>query len=219
MKRPVLKKEMVKSCFESKFLNMYDIQHTEGKHYYNATRKKIEDSVCLLSDEEFANMMPDAINAIVIVRIKGQEPKVYFNHEFRYPVGQFLLNPPAGLIDPADRATDNPLINTAIREIKEETGLEVKATDRIYVVAPGLFSSPGLTDESNAIICAVIDLEDDSSFTQEGAEGSECFDGYIMLDKTQAKEMLMKGRDDNGKFLSVFSYICLMYFVSGMWEE
>lgn len=219
MKRPELSKTMIKSCFESKFLNVYDIQHTEGKHYYNATRRKIDDSVCLLSDEEFSNMLPDAINAVVIVCIKGQEPKVYFNHEFRYPLGQFVLNPPAGLIDPADKLTTNPLITTAIREIKEETGLDVKDTDRIFVAAPGVFSSPGLTDESNAIVCAVIDLDDDSSFTQEGAEGSECFDGYVLLDKKQAKDMILAGRDDNGKYLSVFSYICLMYFVSGMWEE
>ena len=110
MKKPVLTKDMIKTCFESKFLNMYDIVHAPGKHYYNATRRKADESVCLLSDEEFENMVPDAINAVVIVRVNNQEPKLYFNREFRYPIGQFLLNPPAGLIDPCDMDSDNPLI-------------------------------------------------------------------------------------------------------------
>lgn len=217
MNKPLINKDMIKTCFESKFLNMYDIQHAPGKHYYNATRRKLDDSVALLSDEEFTNMLPDAINAVVIVRIKGQEPKLYLNKEFRYPLGQFVLNPPAGIIDPKDKENSDPLICAAIREIKEETGLDVKDTDKIYVANPGVFSSPGLTDESNAIICAIIDLDDESSLNQDGAEGTECFDGYVLLTKEEAMNMLKAGRDNEKKFLPIYSYIALMYFAFDMW--
>lgn len=217
MKKPELKAEMIKTCFESKYLNMYDIQHAPGRHYYNATRKNNDNPVCLMSDEEFKTMLPDAINAVVILRIKGEEPKLYFNREFRYPIGQFVLNPPAGIMDPEDKEDEMPLIKTAKREIFEETGIEVKDSDRIFVANPGMFSSPGLTDESNAIVCAVIDLDDVSSLSQDGAEGSECFDGYLLLDKQSALDMIKKGRDDEGKFMSVYTYICLMYFVSDIW--
>lgn len=219
MKKPIINREMIKTCFESKFLNMYDIQHAPGRHYYNATRKKLDNPVCLLSEEEFKTMLPDAINAVVILKIKGEEPKLYFNREFRYPVGQFVLNPPAGIIDPKDKETSSPLITATKREIYEETGIKVKDSDRIFVANPGVFSSPGLTDESNAIVCAVIDLEDEASLNHESAEDTECFDGYLLLTKEEAVKMIKSGRDLEGKFIPAYAYICLLYFVSDMWME
>ncbi len=58
-------------------------------------------------------MLPDAVTIGVVVRIKGGEPKLFLNYEYRYPVGQYLLSPIAGLIDPKDKDAKDPLITAA----------------------------------------------------------------------------------------------------------
>ena len=193
------------------------------------------------------------------------EPRLLLSREFRYPAGRFLLSPPAGLIDPEDkegylcalldesnkisetelrRLADEALISTAKREIKEETGLTVGPDDDIFVINQLLFSTPGMTDESNALVCAVIDVGDalkaeavkenlsygeaskadcvkliENILTTEGAVGSEVFDGFVLVTEAEAREIIKKGRDSYDNFFSVYTWCVLMYFVSGMWKQ
>ncbi|MBQ9611009.1 MAG: NUDIX hydrolase [Lachnospiraceae bacterium] len=219
MKKPDITENHIHSMQETKFVNMFDIQYQEGKHYYDVTRRAKKVMVALKTDEEFLNLEPDASNCIVIVRTPGEEPRLVLFYEFRYPTGRFLLSPPAGLIDPEDKGKKDATLITAAREIHEETGIVVKPTDRLFEVSPLVFSTPGLTDECNALVCAVVDLDDLSSLTQKGAEGSECFNGFCLLNKEQAEEVLRTGRDEYGNFYSVYTWMALIYFVTGMWEE
>lgn len=202
------------SMKETKFLNMYDIQYSEGKHYYNVTRRKVEDTVALMSTEDFQNMSPDAVTIAVIVNLPGEEPKLLLSYEYRYPVGQFLLSPVAGLIDPEDLECDNPLVVAAIREIKEETGLTVKDTDEIFVINPCTFASPGMTDESNAFLCAKIWVDNLDELNQDGAVGSEMFNGVELLSREQIKEIFTTGRDVNGNFMPLQTWAVMGYFLS-----
>ena len=112
-------------------------------------------------------MLPDAVTIGVVVRIKGGEPKLFLNYEYRYPVGQYLLSPIAGLIDPKDKDAKDPLITAAIREIYEESGLKLKEIDSIKVISPCAFSSPGMTDESNAFLYADINIEDENEISHK----------------------------------------------------
>ena len=132
MKRDI-KYMKIKSLFESKFIKVFDLQYGEGRHYYNATRRDEEDLVAAKSTEEFKKMLPDAVSCVVIWNPSdddeksGHEPCLVMNREFLYPTCQYLISVPAGLIDPEDCTGDNdntaPLINTATRELHEETGL------------------------------------------------------------------------------------------------
>lgn len=83
---------------------------------------------------------------IVVVQEAGQEARLLLTYEFRYPTGQLLLSPPTGLIDPQDKEKVQPLLETAAREIHEETGLTVRESDSLRVIKPCLFSSPGMTE-------------------------------------------------------------------------
>ncbi len=216
--KPEIKKENVKPLFESKFIKVFDLQYKEGKHYFDATRRPADNLMAIKTDEEFKTALPDAVTCVVILKTDGEEPKLLLDYEYRYPAGQFLLSPPAGLLDPEDAACAEPLLATAKREIEEETGLVVKETDKLFTINPLLFSTPGMTDESNALVCAVIHLNDTARLSQEGAVGSECFNGFELIGKEEAVTLLQNGRDKNGIFYSVFTWAALMYFVSGLWD-
>ena len=216
--KPIIKKENVKPLFTSKFLNIYDLQYDTDKHYYNASRRSLDNITAIKTNTEFRKMLPDAVSCVVILKEQGNEPKLLLTQEYRYPTGQFLLSPPAGLLDKEDALTDTPVLTAAKREIEEETGIRLKETDTLTIVNPLLFSSPGMTDESNALVCAVVDLEDLSSLSQAGAVGSELFDGFKLLSIEEAKEILRAGKDVDGIFYSIFTWAVLMYFVSDLWR-
>lgn len=215
----MIQEENIKALFESKFVRVYDLQYAPGKHYYNASRRSRENLVAARPDGELGRMLPDAVSCFVILKLPQEEPCLLFSYEYRYPAGQYLLSVPAGLLDLEDGTGAEALVKTAVREIKEETGLTVSDRDTVKVVNPFVFSTPGMTDESNALVCAVLHPENLAGLSQEGAIGSEKFDGFCLMNRTEALAALKKGTDDRGVFYSVYTWVALMYFVSGMWEE
>lgn len=214
--------ENVKVLFESPFVRVADLQYAPGKHYYDATRRKAEELTAVMSDEEFRDMLPDAVSCFVILDMPGKEPRLLLSREYRYPVGRFMLSVPAGLIDEEDKEKEKEeaVLAAAAREIQEETGLAVRKErgDLVAIVNPLVFSTPGLTDESNALICAVLHPENQEELSQEGAVGSELFDGFELLTRDMALETLRRGRDREGNFYPLYTWAALMYFVSDMWQ-
>lgn len=167
-------------------------------------------------------------------------PRLLMNREFRYPCGQFLLSVPAGLIDREDveavsgykAQTDtgdsannsadinnSVLIKTAVRELHEETGIVITDKDEVSVINPCLFSTPGMTDESNALVKIVLNRKSLTGMTQDGAVGGELFDGFDLLTKEQAKKILHDGVDEHGIYYSVYTWAALTYFVADMWNQ
>ena len=209
-----INRERIETLYESRFLRCYDLQYAEGKHYYEASRREKGDLVARKTGEEFREMLPDAVTIAVVLHLPGNETRLLMSYEYRYPVGQFLLSPVAGLLDPEDRHCDDPLVTAAIREIKEETGLTVKETDRISVLNPCAFSTPGMTDESNAFLCAEITLDSLDGLNQDGAVGSELFDGFELLDRERAERIYRTGRDERGNFYSLAAWMVLGIFLS-----
>ena len=55
--------------------------------------------------------------------------------------------------------------------------------------------------------------------SQKGAVGTERFDGFRLLTRTEAAKVLRSGRDEHGNYYSVYTWVCLAWFVSGLWEE
>lgn len=205
---------------DKRFIRVFDLQYGHGKHYFDATRNDIDSLVATMSDDEFIHQLPNAVTCAVVCCPDLGEPLLLLTYEYRYPTGRFLLSPPAGLIDKEDGGDGEYAIFTAAkREMFEETGLRFEEGDDIHIINPLLFSSPGLTDESNAMACIIKRHFHDEMLSQAGAEGSECFDGFQLLTVEEARKVLTDGRDRNGNFYSVYTWIALMYFVSGMWKE
>ncbi len=208
-----INKNRIETLYETRFLKCFDLQYAEGKHYYEASRREGKNLVARLSDDEFRKMLPDAVTIAVVLHLPGNETRLLMSYEYRYPVGQFLLSPVAGLLDPEDKNSPDPLVSAAVREIKEETGLSVKESDRVYVLNPCAFSTPGMTDESNAFLCAEITLDSLDALNQNGAEGSELFDGFELLDRERARKIFASGRDEHGNFYSLAAWMVLGIFL------
>ena len=203
----------METIYESEYMNLYDLQYREGGHYYCASRRNKDRMVALTPDEECGTMQPDAVSSFVVLNIKGQPKKLLLNWEYRYPVGQYMLSVPAGLIDKGDWNNPNALVDTAIRELKEETGIEVEESDEIKVVSPCVFSTPGMTDEGNALVYISINRDEMPKMNHDGAEGSEVFEGFRLVSKEDAEEYLCKGRDEHGMYYPLFTWAALMFFM------
>ncbi|HEY2148567.1 MAG TPA: NUDIX hydrolase [Pirellulales bacterium] len=85
---------------------------------------------------------PLAADAVVIVPLwkSPGETRLVVVREFRIPLGDYEYGFPAGLRD-----GDEPVAETAARELREETGLELT---RVLRTSPAIASSAGLTDEA-----------------------------------------------------------------------
>ena len=218
MEKPILKQENVATILDKKFLKCYDFSYFPSSHYYVTSRHEKNNLVALKSKEAFSKMMPDAVSCVVILKCPGKEPLLCLTKEMRYPTGQFLLGVPAGLLDPEDLLEENAVFAAAKRELWEETGISWEEKDEIKMINPLLFSSPGITDESNAMVQMTLHREKMPNLTSDGAVGGERFEGFVFLNKEEACKVLKNGMDADGLYYSVFTWIALTCFVTGMWE-
>lgn len=224
---------------DKKFLKFFDIQYDEGRHYYAATRRDLGGTFAVLSEKEGKFSIPDAVTVVFVIKDTFGNSYLYMNYEYRYAAGRFLLSPPAGLIDENEKsyaessikdiisnnANEEELFeaygrivfeiykNTSVRELKEETGYDAK--DAQFTVLSNLvFSSPGMSDESNAFIKCVLTVDDIERCGDASPDGSELFRGRELISKEQARKLINDGRDKFGNFYSIYTYCALKEFLS-----
>jgi 8-oxo-dGTP pyrophosphatase MutT (NUDIX family) len=105
---------------------------------------------------------------IVTVVVNGEtgERKFLMLRQRRVAHGRDTLEFPAGMVD---GDVDDP-VGVAVREVHEETGLEVKREDLIALADRPLFSSPGLDDEAIHYFACVLTLPPEKFHALEGGE-------------------------------------------------
>ena len=211
-------KPQVNELYGTRFVKLYELSYEEGYRYFEASRRDAADLLATKGEEELLHALPDAVSACLVVEVPGEEPRMVLNYEYRYPTGQYVLGIPSGLIDARDYGEADPLVVAMTREIAEETGVRLGPDDRIWVVNPLLFCSPGLTDESTALLCAVAQLNDLTALTHAGAEGSERFDSFELLTQAQVREVLARGLDPHGHPYPLVAWAAMAYFATGLWQ-
>ena len=129
----IIKREIVN---EGPFLNLmeatYEYEGKEGKWTYVSRSTNTGKS-----------------DAVMIIGLMEDPYRVVLIKQFRVPVGEYIIELPAGLVDEGETVEE-----TAIREFKEETGMEVK---KILSVSPSTYNSAGLSDETVTTVFAHVD--------------------------------------------------------------
>ena len=108
--------------------------------------------------DELHGSEPDAV--VLIMTDKSGE-KILLNREFRMAAGMWVVNFPAGLIDPGETPEE-----AAARELREETGLKLISIDDIIGLS---YSAVGFSNEMNVVVVGKCEGEiqkSDSSFEE-----------------------------------------------------
>ena len=69
---------------------------------------------------------------------RGEDPQILMIRQYRYAAEGYLLEIPAGRLDPGESPR-----NCALRELKEETGCSAEQVDHLFT----MYTTPGFTDE------------------------------------------------------------------------
>ncbi|MHC5082680.1 MAG: NUDIX domain-containing protein, partial [Planctomycetota bacterium] len=132
----------LKKLTDEKWINLYDVAYqrpTIGDgHWLMCSRKEQP-----ITDAQ----QPDAVFIVPILKTTDGN-KLVMTKEYRIPIWDTEYGFPAGLIDKGET-----IESTAIREMKEETGLDVA---QIHHISMPVYSSAGLSDESCVMVLAEV---------------------------------------------------------------
>lgn len=180
---------------ENPFVNLYELDREsktgqKGK-YYVASRAKSEKDLKLVTGKN----SPDGV---VIYSLYGEkQDKVILIRQYRYSLNDFVYEFPAGLVENGE-----PYKEAAIREMKEETGLEFTPLTVNSAYEKPAFTTVGLTDESCAIVFGTSTGEISKEF-QEDTEEIE----VVLADREEVRRILKEEK------VAIMCSYMLMHFL------
>ena len=180
---------------QNKFLNFYDLETVnkvgrEG-HYYMASRAKCENELKMKTGEN----NPDGV---VIYSLYGENhDRVVLIRQFRYPLGGYVYELPAGLVDPGENYHV-----AAVRELKEETGLELQPLEVDEIYQKPYFTTVGMTDES----CGTVYGYASGEISKKYMEASEEIE-VVLADRKEVERIL---REENVALICAYM---MMHFL------
>lgn len=161
-----------------RFLNLFcmDVRHRNGEasEYYVASRAK---SVTDLKAVTHRNE-PDGVS---IYSVYGeQKDRVVLVRQYRYPLGDYVYEFPAGLVEPGEAMRD-----AAVREFHEETGLHLKVVLADDMYTKPRFTTVGMTDEACGMVYGYASGVPDNRF-EESSEDIQ----VVLADKKEVRRIL-----------------------------
>ena len=167
---------------DNRFLNLYHINaiDREGNDfdYYFASR----------NDESHIKIRTGALEPegiVIYAATEEESPRLVLIRQYRYPVGDYIYELPAGLIDAGETAGE-----AAGREMKEETGLDFTeyTGGRPFYRRP-FFMGQGFTDETSAAVFGTVTGAPSGAY-MEASEDIE----VLFADRKKVEEILAAER-------------------------
>ena len=182
----------IKKQTDNRFLNLYELDATfrDGSRapYYVASRRKDAESLKAATGDRHAD-------GVILYGVYGdQKDKVVLVRQYRYPLGDYVYEFPAGLVEPGE-----DMLEAGIREMHEETGLNFTPVQ----TARPFFTTIGMTDESCGTVFGYCSGEP-SVAGQEGTEDIQ----VVLANREECKRIL---KEEN---VAIMCAYMLMHFIA-----
>ena len=179
----------------NRFLNMYELEvsHRDGKvaPYYMASRVDDPEKIKAVTKVNIPN-------GVIMYGVYGEKKdKVVLVRQYRYPIGGYVYEFPAGLVE-----ANEELIDAGVREMFEETGLVFTPVEAGCYMKP-FFTTVGMTDES----CGTVFGYCSGTPTNTNQESSEDIQ-VIIADREECRRIL---REEN---VAIMCAYMLMHFIA-----
>ncbi len=175
----------------SKFLSFYEMEavHRDGSSspYYMASRNDDGSSLTAVTH----TVRPNGVTIYSLL-----EDKVVLVQQYRYPLGGYVYEFPAGLVEPGE-----DIAAAAVREMYEETGLVFAPIASPF--SRPYFSSVGMTDESCCLVFGRCQGTP-TSIHQENTEDIQ----VVLADRAECRRILAQEQ------VAIQCAYMLMHFVS-----
>lgn len=175
----------------SKFLSFYEMEavHRDGSSspYYMASRNDDGSSLTAVTH----TVRPNGVTIYSLL-----EDKVVLVRQYRYPLGGYVYEFPAGLVEPGE-----DIAAAAVREMYEETGLVFAPIASPF--SRPYFSSVGMTDESCCLVFGRCQGTP-TSIHQEKTEDIQ----VVLADRAECRRILVQEQ------VAIQCAYMLMHFVS-----
>ena len=179
----------------NRFLNMYELEvtHRDGKTspYYMASRVDEPEKIKAVTKV-------NTPNGVIMYGVYGEnKDKVALVRQYRYPIGGYVYEFPAGLVEPGEE-----LVDAGVREMFEETGLTFTPVDAGCYTKP-FFTTVGMTDESCGTVFGYCSGEPTNTH-QESSEDIQ----VVIADRDECRRIL---KEEN---VAIMCAYMLMHFIA-----
>ena len=183
-----------KKLTDTPFLNLYELEAVRRDGavfpYYMASRIPEISGIKALSHT-------GAPNGVILYGVYGpQRDRIVLVRQYRYPIGDYVYEFPAGLVEPGEDLTQ-----AGIREMYEETGLTFSPRPAGTFSRP-FFTTVGMTDESCGTVFGCCSGEP-TSVHQEQSEDIQ----VVLADRDECRRIL---REEN---VAIMCAYMLMHFL------
>ena len=185
----------VEKMTDNRFVNLYHVDatsiHNTPVSYYVASRAKDVPSLKLKTGRND----PDGV---IIYSIYGEKrDKVVLVRQYRYTLGDYIYEFPAGLVEPGE-----DYHTSAVREMKEETGLDLHPLPVKNLYQKPYYTTIGMTDEC----CGTVYGYATGEISADGLEDTEEIE-VVLADRTEVERILQEER------VSIVCSYMLMHFL------
>ena len=167
----------IKQVTNNRFLNYYELEaiRRDGGSfpYYMASRAGT-------AEDLFMNRPRKGPDGVTIFCVHKDLDRVVLVRQFRYAVGQYVYEFPAGLVE-----ENEDFHQAAIREVAEETGLTLEPLNVDPAFERPFFMTDGMTDERCAMVYGYCTGEAGT----EGLEATESLQ-VVLADRAEIRRIL-----------------------------